>query len=105
MAIAMANEENFEELIQGDFVIVDFFSTTCVPCKMFSKILEDLQGELPFVQIVKVNTTEYPALGEKNNIQAVPTVQFYKNGTLLENHVGVLQYTEVKERISKYLYA
>ena len=39
MAIAMANEENFEELIQGDFVIVDFFSTTCVPCKMFSKIL------------------------------------------------------------------
>lgn len=105
MAIQMANEQNYDELIKEGFVIVDFFSTTCVPCKMFSRILEDLEGELPFVNIVKVNTTDYPELGKKNEVQAVPTIHFYKDGELLEKHVGVLPYGEVKERISKYMYA
>lgn len=105
MAIQMANEQNYDELIKEGFVIVDFFSMTCVPCKMFSRILEDLEGELPFVNIVKVNTTDYPELGEKNEVQAVPTIHFYKDGELLEKHVGVLPYGEVKERISKYMYA
>ena len=104
MAIKLANYENYEELIKVDFVIVDFYSTTCVPCKIFSKILEDLEGEIPFINVVKVNTTDYPELGAKNNIQAVPTIKFYKNGDLLETYVGVIPYTELKERIAKYMY-
>ena len=104
MAIQMADNDNYKNLIGEDFVIVDFFSTTCVPCKMFSKILEDLEGEIPFLNIVKVNTTDYPELGAENDIQAVPTIKFYKDRKLLETHVGLLQYTELKEHIAKYMY-
>lgn len=39
--IQQANSENFESLVQDGFVIVDFYGTTCVPCKLlpaFSRI-------------------------------------------------------------------
>ena len=39
MAIQNADKTNFKELISEDFVIADFYGTTCVPCKLFSKIL------------------------------------------------------------------
>ena len=46
--IQQANSENFESLVQDGFVIVDFYGTTCVPCKLFARILEDLDTEIPF---------------------------------------------------------
>src|SRR5699024_3752747 len=49
MAIQYADDESFKEQIKEGFVIVDFFSTTCVPCKAFSRILEELDAELPFI--------------------------------------------------------
>ena len=55
--IQQANSENFESLVQDGFVIVDFYGTTCVPCKLFARILEDLDAEIPFLNIVKLNTT------------------------------------------------
>ena len=44
--IQQANSENFESLVQDGFVIVDFYGTTCVPCKLFARILEDLDAEI-----------------------------------------------------------
>lgn len=104
MAIRYANDETFDELILEDFVIVDFYSTACVPCRMFSKILQDLVDEIPFVSIIKVNTTDYPELAERFAIQTVPTVHFYKNGQMTEERVGVIRLDELKNIISRYLY-
>jgi thioredoxin 1 len=104
MAIQYATNENYNELIKEGFVIVDFYSTTCVPCKIFSKILENLESEIPFINIVKVNTTDYPQLGKLNQIQAVPTIMFYKDGKMVNRHLGVMKQFEVKEIISQYLY-
>ena len=65
MAIQYVDDESFKEQIKEGFVIVDFFSTTCVPCKAFSRILEELDAELPFINIVKVNTTDYRSLAKR----------------------------------------
>lgn len=104
MAIQLATAENYEELIKGEFVIVDFFSETCQPCKIFSKVLDEVEYELPFVNIVKVNTTKYPELGKKNKVMAVPTIFFIKDGEMLERHVGALTEEELKAKIGEFLY-
>ncbi len=102
--IAEANNENYEELLKEGFTIVDFFSETCGPCKLFSKVLEQITYELPFVNIVKVNTTLYPKLGQENDIQAVPTIFFVKDGEILEKEVGLMEKQEVMDKISTYYY-
>ena len=104
MAIHYATEQDFDTLLQGEFVIVDFFSTTCIPCKLFSKILEDLEMDMPFLDIVKVNTTEYPGLGERFEIRAVPTVHFYEEGKLVDSHLGVMPMEELLDVVRKYAY-
>lgn len=104
MGIQLANDENYEELISEGFVIVDFFSETCTPCKNLAKVLDEIDYEIPFVNIVKVNTTKYPQLGKKNKILGVPTVFFMNDGEMLERNVGFLTLEEVKDRIKEILY-
>lgn len=104
MAIHYATQENFDTLVQDGFVVVDFFSSTCMPCKHLSQVLEDIEAELPFVNIVKANTTEHPALSRRFSVFAVPTLHFYVNGEKKEEHVGVMETEELREVIGKYLY-
>lgn len=104
MSIKYATAQNFDELVKQDLVIVDFFSTHCGPCKVFSKVLEDIEAELPFVNIVKVNTTEQPELGERFEIHAVPTIHFYQDGELKDSHTGVIPTDKLREIVSEYMY-
>ena len=71
MSISIATTEAYAELTAKGFTIVDFYSTTCVPCKMLSRILEDLVLDYPFLNIVKVNITDNPKLGVDHQIEAV----------------------------------
>lgn len=104
MAIVNAKANDLAELVAEDFVIVDFYSTTCAPCKMFARILEDLDTEIPFLSIVKVNISEYPELAKDYDIKAVPTILFFKDGEIAERYLGVLGYTQMKEHIAQYMY-
>ena len=104
MSVTVATTETFETLTKEGFVIVDFYSTTCVPCKMLSRILEDLTLDYPFVNIVKVNITDHPKIGADYQIEAVPTVFFMKDGELLERVVGLMDEDEIIEKISAYYY-
>ena len=105
MAIQNANQSNFKELISEGFVLVDFWGTTCGPCKAFSRILEDTAAELPMMDIVKVNVDDNPELADENDVMAVPTVHSYKDGALVKEHVGVMQPDEIRQVISEYLYS
>lgn len=105
MAIYQADGSNFKELTSEGFVLVDFWGTTCGPCKAFSRILEEAAAELPLMDIVKVNVDDNPDLADENDVMAVPTVQFYKDGALVYEHIGVMQPDEIKQVISEYMYS
>ena len=104
MAIQTADKNNFKDLIREDFVIADFYGATCVPCKLFSRILEDIAAEIPFLFFDEPATTENPEIAEEYGITAVPTIHFYKDGQLVDSHVGVMQPQAVKDVIAQYMY-
>ena len=105
MAIYQADGSNFKELTSEGFVLVDFWGTTCGPCKAFSRILEEAAAELPLMDIVKVNVDDNPDLADENDVMAVPTVHIYKDGALVKEHVGVMQPDEIRQVISEYMYS
>lgn len=102
--ISIATTDTYPELTREGFTVVDFYSTTCVPCKMLSRILEDLTLDYPFLNIVKVNITDEPKLGRDHEIDAVPTVLFMKDGQELEKVVGLMDEDELEEKISQHYY-
>lgn len=104
MSIKEADTNNYDEMIKEGFAIIDMYGDNCNPCKMFSKILDEVNYELDFVNFVKVNTTQNQEIASKYNISSVPTVLFMKDGKELERNIGFMNLDQVKEKIGQYLY-
>ena len=58
MEIKHANESNFDELVNKDLALVDFFATWCVPCQMLTPVLEKISEERNDFDIYKVDIDE-----------------------------------------------
>lgn len=104
MAILDYNESNYEEAIKEGFTIVDFYGEGCGPCAAFADVLDELNFEMPFVNIIKVNTDKNKDFARKNKIMAVPTIKFIKDGKEIKSEIGFMDLQSVKEVIADNLY-
>jgi thioredoxin 1 len=102
--IENANDANFSEITSEDVVLVDFYTTTCGPCKMYAKIIEEVAYELPFVKFVKVCGEYCPETFEKFGVTAVPTTIMFKDGKEADRFTGFRNNEKLKEKISQVLY-
>ena len=86
MAVIHGTEETFNDLINEELVLVDFFATWCGPCKMLAPVLEDLDG----ISIVKIDVDECPTLTRQFGIMTVPTLILFKNGEVKATQSGAM---------------
>lgn len=104
MAIKYATDETYAELVKEGVVLVDFFGKTCGPCKLLAKVLEELDDEFPFINIVKVDVDECPERSKEFEINGIPDVYFYKDGEIVARQTGFGRKEDVTEQLSKLLY-
>lgn len=97
MAVIHGNEQNFNELINRDLVLVDFFATWCGPCKILAPALEELDG----VDVVKIDVDECPNLSRQFGIMSVPTLMIFKNSELKAKQSGALPKPMLEDWIDK----
>ncbi|MCM1544108.1 MAG: thioredoxin family protein [Ruminococcus sp.] len=102
--ITYATDENYKELVSDGIVLVDFFSKTCVPCKMLARSLEEIDDELPFVNIVKVDIDDCPKTAEEFRINGIPDLYYYNNGEVLSHEPGAVDSDYIKEKLAAMLY-
>ena len=76
-------------------ILLDFYSTTCMPCHRMHPIVESLAkrraGEL---MVVKINTDENAELASAFKIQAVPTFVVVRQGTEIGRIAGAMPETD-----------
>lgn len=71
-------------------VLVDFYSTSCPPCRTLAPVIEALARQYKGRAVVcKVDVTKLPQLPTRYGIQAVPTVLFFKDGREMTGLIGV----------------
>ena len=86
----ISNDQFSKEVLEAsEVVLVDFFSTTCPPCKMLAPILEEISQERKDIKIVKVNTGESPDLAANYSFMSVPTMLLFKAGKVVATWVGL----------------
>lgn len=67
---------------------------------MMSPILDKVNAHLKNrLQIVKIDTDEYPQLASQYDIHALPTLVLFKNGHPVERIEGVLQAEQLIQRL------
>jgi len=83
-------------------VVVDFWAQWCGPCKMLTPIVTQLAGELDGkVKIGKVNVDDNPQIAAKYNIVSIPTLLFFRDGKIVDQHTGLLALPALKGKINK----
>ncbi len=95
-------EQNFEEevLKSEKPILVDFWATWCMPCKMIAPILTELAEEYKDkIKVGKVNVDEQTALAVKYQVTSIPTLILFKDGKPLNASVGVCSKSELEEMI------
>ena len=90
---------NFDDFIKNN-AIIDFSADWCMPCKMLKPILEELSEEFKNISFGKVDTDNNLELAKKYNINALPTVLFFKNGDAVNKMVGLQSKNAIKTIIS-----
>lgn len=100
-------KEYEEKVVKSDkLVIVDFFATWCGPCRMLSPLLEEIAEEYAGkVSVVKIDIdeAENSDLCDENDVTAVPTMIFVKNGETVNKVVGLTAKKELEKSIDGLL--
>ena len=92
--------KEFDEVIQQDKVIVDFYAEWCGPCRMLSPILEKVSKELE-LDTYQVNVDELVDVARRYGIMSIPTVMIFSKGEEAEKHVGFMKEEELKKFVNR----
>ena len=85
------NKEELNEILKNNaLVLVDFYASWCMPCKMLSPIIEEIAKEYEGTVVVcKIDIDENEELANEYNIMSVPTVIIFKNNENVEEIIGL----------------
>ena len=91
------------EVLNSDLpVLVDFWATWCMPCKMMAPILDDLAVEMAGkIKVVKVDTEdgENQDLAMEYQIQSIPNMKLFKGGKIIGEFIGLRNKETLKGEI------
>ena len=92
MSIIHLTNETFAETVNAGLpVLIDFWAVWCMPCTMFSPIIEEAAQKLEGRAIVaKVNIDEQPSLAQRFGVMSIPTAIVLKDGKEVNRSVGLV---------------
>jgi len=98
------NSDNFKEVIDNnEKVVVDFWASWCMPCRMVAPIFENLAKKYKnSIVFAKVNVDENPEIATKFGIMSIPNFIIFKNGEKIGEIVGAMPEKILEEKILSY---
>lgn len=98
------NPGNFQQQTRSGVVLIDFWASWCMPCKMMAPILNEIAEEIgDEARICKVNVEEHQQLSAKFSVRNIPTLILLKNGKEIDRFVGVKPKDYLIKQIKKAL--
>ena len=100
MAIELTDANFDEHINSGKPVVIDFWAEWCGPCRMVGPMVEELAAEYDGKAIIgKLDVDNNPGVTSKFGIRNIPTVLFFKNGSLADKQVGVAPKATLKQKL------
>ena len=99
-------DTNFDAdvLKAGQPVLVDFWAEWCGPCRAMEPSIHALAGDFAGrVSIGKLNVDDNPDVTMRYMVRGIPTVMLFKGGEIVDQVVGLVDKTALKQMVDKHL--
>ena len=104
MALEFTDENAKEYIESGQPVVIDFWAPWCGPCRTIAPLVEELSTQFEGkVSIGKYNVDEGSELVAEYGIRNIPTLLFFKNGSIADKQVGAAPKSILQEKIENLL--
>ncbi|MCL5115761.1 MAG: thioredoxin [Firmicutes bacterium] len=99
--VIAVDENSFAQAINADKpVLVDFWASWCMPCRMVSPILDELAGERQgSLTVAKLNVDENPSIAAQYGVMSIPTIIRFQGGQEVSRVVGALPKAELTRKL------
>jgi len=97
-------DDNFEDVVlkSDKPVIVDFWATWCMPCKMLAPTVEEIASEYKDkYKIAKLNIDDAMDIATKFSVMNIPTLMFFDKGREVARMVGAASKRDILKRIEE----
>ena len=99
------NDANYKELLEsGKPVVIDFWAPWCGPCRSIAPIVEELATAYGDRAVIgKYNVDDGDELSVEYGIRNIPTLLFFKDGQMVDKHVGTITRDALAAKIDALL--
>ncbi|MCX5692682.1 MAG: thioredoxin [Candidatus Omnitrophica bacterium] len=97
-------DDNFEEVVlkSDKPVIVDFWATWCMPCKMLAPTVEEIANEYKGkYKIAKLNIDDAMDVATNLSVMNIPTLIFFSNGREAARMVGAASKRDILKKMEE----
>lgn len=104
--IVEITDKNFEQEVSKSElpVLVDFWAAWCGPCRAIAPVIDELANEYAGkIKIGKCNVDENPITPSRYGIRAIPTLIFFKNGSVVEQITGAVAKSQIAAVIDRII--
>ncbi|MCD8215785.1 MAG: thioredoxin family protein [Clostridiales bacterium] len=94
-----------EEIVEGGQpAMVEFYSSSCLPCRRMEPIMEELSDESRDIKIAKINISEGVKTASEYGVMASPTFLFFKGGREVGRLVGFMEKQDLERAADEVLF-
>ena len=97
------DDNNFDEFIKEGTSLLKIGSEWCGPCKTIAPIVESISTEYSNAKFGMMDADSSPQTMQKLQVRNIPTILIYKNGFVVDKHVGMATKAQLKGLIDKHV--
>jgi len=89
--ITSLTDEDFDIQVAAGTVLVDFWASWCMPCRLQGPILDRVAASVKpgGVRIYKLNVDEQPRTPSRFQINSIPTLLLFLDGQVVRRMIGL----------------
>lgn len=101
MSVITVTKDNFQnEVMKSEKpVLLDFWAPWCGPCRMMSKVIDEIAEDAVDFVVGKVNVDEEEELAQRFGVMSIPSLFVLKGGEITARSVGAKPKAQVLEML------